>query len=86
MCQFPNRFRIIVNQLESYLDDCDDPVSIPEPVQDYCEPSADHRFSINITGVSIPEPVQDYCELPLFETLAAQGVEIAFFRTYFENH
>jgi len=37
-------------------------------------------------GVSIPEPVQDYSELPLFEPVAAQGVEIAKIRTYFENH
>ena len=37
-------------------------------------------------NVSIPEPVQDYCEYPLFEPLAAQGVEIAKIRTYFEIH
>jgi len=37
-------------------------------------------------NVSIPEPVQDYSELPLFEPVAAQGVQIAKIRTYFENH
>jgi len=63
-----------------------DTVSIPEPVQDYSEHGLTKFIYRDYKIVSIPEPVQDYSELPLFEPVAAQGVEIAKIRTYFKNH